>query len=708
MRITAYTRIIVIIASLLLPVTLIADKNTGSITLTANPPSIAADGKSFTTITAKVRDKDGRFAPDETEIRFTSSLGEIEETGTVRGGSARVKLTSATITGTSTVTATWVDGQAVARVTVEFGERQALPTGPEYIDVQASDYLAYSVDHQTLEAIGNVRLRYRALELEAHSVQVDLAKSKIVAKGEGRTDPVKLLSKSGVTEASLFACDFFGSQGVILSAERGKIQQVSITGSGWTLGPEQALFMRDQFDFQDLSDSGILVKAKQATLFPGEKIQFRRANVYVDGKRMLSLPFYVLSLTGYQPDGEQYVGYGTGGMTLNLPFYYALSPKSSGAALVRYGLSNGWGQSSWTPGWFVDLRQKYKTSASDGIFTLTNVTDAWGAQFTHSQRFLKDGNAYLYLDYPAHKSMFGSLNINKPIGALNVGLNLSGSNYSTTVLDPDGQVDSKTQDTLKTSDVFVQTKAFDLSKVFKYSLSARADQSVRDITTDKQGTRTVTTVTSSTQRLDGNLYTVPIKLTRTLSLRGSSSLGYLFGDPDLSGASVLSNAIMDWKMDNHNSLQLSYRYSSRPTYRYVDPDPYDGVFEQVRIRDRDGSQALSASLRLGDGNRWWGNIYALKGLNYGTSNIFTDFSYRLSPEWRFTIRTTANRYSYQRLVITPNPLDPQHPGISYVPTVQTFSDLELGIGKLFGSRELRAVWSRRDGRVMLELGSGGF
>lgn len=692
MRSIALALIIALVISLV-PISLSADRSTGGIVLSANPSSVVADGKSFTTITAEVRDKDGKFAPDGTEVHFTASMGEIEEVGTVQSGAARVKLTSANIPGVSVVTATWVDGQAVARIDVAFGQG-AMPTGPDYIDVKSDGYLAYSVDHQVVEAIGVVKLKYRALELEAHSVQVDLGKMKIIAKGGGPAQPVKLISKSGNTEASIFTCDFSASQGLLLSAERGKVQQVSITSSGWTLGTDNAVYMPDQFDFTDLSDSGIVVKAKQATVFPGEKIQFRRTSVFVDGKRMLSLPLYVLSLTGYQADGEQYLGYSTGGLSLNLPFYYALSPQSSGSMLLRYGESTGFSEFSQTPGWYIDLKQRYRTEKSEGMLTLSHITDRWGAQFSHSQRFGQDASAYLFLDSPTHESLYGSTNLNKSFKNLDMGLNLSGSTYP------------KTGEQTFSGDIHLQTHPKAFGKLpLKYTIAARADESSASSTL---GTTTATS-RSVTQRLDGNLYTNPLFLTKKVSLRCSSALGYVFGDPDLSGLSVLGNAVMDWKISNRNNLQLSYRYTSKPSYRLIDPDPTDDLHTYIRVRDRDGSQAVSASLRLGDGKRWTGNVFALKGLNYSSENVFADLSYRISPDLRFSVRSTLNRYAYMKQVFVPNPTDPTAPGKFVLqPASQSFDDLELSFGKSFGSREVDVVWSKHDGRIMLQLGSAGF
>lgn len=642
-----------------------AERGVSSIDLSSNPSVISADGKSITTITAQVRDREGKPAPDDTEIRFNASLGVIEETGGVQAGTARVKLVSASVPGTCVVTATWLEGQAVARTNVEFGDVSA-PKGPDYIEVQAEDYLAYSVDHKTLEAIGGVKLKYRSMELEAKSVQIDLEKSRIVAKGGSLTEPVKLHSKSGVVEASMFSCDIYTSEGLLLSAALGGVRGVKISSATWEVGTAPQFYEPTEFDFADLSDSGILVKAKRVIIFPNEKMQFWGANVYVDGKRVLSLPLYVMSLSGYPVEGEQYVGYSTGGITLNLPFYYALSPNSSGALLVRHGDPTGWGEFGQKPGWFVDMRQKYATDKSEGMLALSQITGGnWGAQFTHSQQFGEGANGYLYLDYPDHSALSGSLNLSKSFTNLSVGLNLYGSSYPTS-----GQKSVS-------GDLHLQTRSKPIGKSsLSYNLRARMSHSY-DYAAD---------LGSTSERLDANLYTAPLRLGRDIAIRCTGGVGYVFGDSSMSGFSSLGAAVMDWKISSQNRLQLSYQFASRPfIYTSRRTSAQSETPESVQIRSRTWTQSLSASLRLGDGKKWSASVYAIKGLGYPSTTLFADLSYRLSRDWRFSARSTMNRFG----------------SVSY-------NDLELGFGKTFGSRELLAVWSQSENRVMFELGSSGF
>lgn len=655
-----------------------ADRGVGSIELSANPNVIAPDGKTTATITAEVRDRDGKLVPDGTEVRFTASLGIIEETGTTFAGVARVNLVSADIPGTSIVTASWVEGQAVAQSTVEFADVDVSVTrGPEYISVDADEYLAYSIDYKVLEALGNVRIRYRSLELEAHEAQVDLEKGRIIARGQGRDRPVELHTANGTVEGNMFACDLAGSRGLLLSAKTGSVLPVDASNSLPKIGDAEVPYMPEEFDITDLSDSSILVKAKRATVFPNEKIHFKAANVYVDGKRMLSLPLYVLSLTGYPLEGEQYVGYSTGGITLNLPLYYSLSPSSTGALLVRHGESTGWGEYGQRPGWFVDMRQKYSTSRSHGSLVLSQITGAdWGAQFSHSQYLGNRTHGYLFLDYPAHEALYGALTLSKSLADLNIGLNLYGNKYQ-----------GAGRDSLAGS-LYLRTRGKSLgNSSLKYTLSARLARSY-SYTRLFEGSDAASSLIQqeSSQSLEGNIYSAPIHLSKNLSLRTSAGLGYVWSDSSLTGLSSLGTAVLDWRLSRQSSFQLSYRFIDRPsvyTYRPVGQTPTSEQPLETRTLNR-RRQTLSAMLHLTDGKKWRASAYAIKGLDYSATNLFANISYRLNPDWRLGVRSTLSDFGYS-----------------------SYDDFEFELGKKIGNRELMAVWSKSQGRIMFELGSGG-
>lgn len=651
MRIATLTIVVVFLFALSTHVT--ADRNVGSVELSANPTLISADGKSECTISARVRDRDGNFVPDGTEVRFSASLGVIEESGVTSSGVARVKLVSADIPGTSVVTATWVNGPAVAQTSVQFVDSADLPKGPEFIHLQADEYLAYSADYRVVEALGKAHLRYRSLSIRAGVIQVDLNRNRIVAKAMGHEKPVRIQGATGDIVGDIFACDLMGSSGLLLSTARGTVEKITLYGAKPEISTEEAFYSPEDMELVDTSVSSVLVKGKAATIFPNEKIQFRGAQVYIDGKRMISLPLYVLWLTEYQSDEERYVGYSTSGLTLNFPFYYMLSPSSSGAVLIRHGERTGWGDYGQKPGWFIDLRQKYSTNHSEGALVVSQITSGeWGAYFTHTQDLGANTRAYLYMDYPSHRDLFASLSLSRSLGDLEIGL----------TRDQNIVRDGKD---LGSTDIHVRMRPKMLGKTgLRYNLSARS---------------TYTTEAHDRYELGGSIYSPEIRLAPNLSLRSSLALGNVWAGPALSGLSTVATAVFDWSISDHNRLSLVYRYSDRAVTRLPQRTGLPSPTETKQ-------QTLSASWIMSDKDRkWFASLYGIKSLTSDNASLFADLSYRLSSDWRIAARSLQNKYS----------------GISY-------DDLELSLGRRIGSRELLAVWSKSQRKIMFELGSAVF
>jgi uncharacterized repeat protein (TIGR01451 family) len=90
-----------------------------SINLSAAPPTIPADGTTWTTITADVRDAGGNPVPDGTLVTFITTLGTLSApSATTVGGIAQVQLLSSTSAGMATVTGT--AGAVFGNVNVPF------------------------------------------------------------------------------------------------------------------------------------------------------------------------------------------------------------------------------------------------------------------------------------------------------------------------------------------------------------------------------------------------------------------------------------------------------------------------------------------------------------------------------------------------------------------------------------------------------------
>jgi hypothetical protein len=89
-----------------------------TLTLTANPPFIAAHG-GVSVISAIVIEEIGTPVPDGTVVQFFTDLGDIQEQGRTNDGVARVNLIADSRSGTAHVTA--ISGPASGDFDVEIG-----------------------------------------------------------------------------------------------------------------------------------------------------------------------------------------------------------------------------------------------------------------------------------------------------------------------------------------------------------------------------------------------------------------------------------------------------------------------------------------------------------------------------------------------------------------------------------------------------------
>lgn len=665
--------------ALIIPVAY-ADTGTGSIELTSSRKSLPADGKSITTINAIVRDSDGNLVPDNTEVTFNTSLGIIEDSAFTSSGVARVKLTSSDIVGRAVITATWIEGRAVSQIEVNMLSEQAAQTDRRYITVNADHYMIYAIDMKVMYASGGATARINGMTISGHTVQVDLLKNRILAEGLGKDNPVKVALGNETIEGDMYSSDLSGSSGVMISSDRGVEIMDTSTGQ-FKVSKSDNMYTADLFETFDTSESMIHVESKEAIIYPGEKIYFKSAAISPRGKKIFKLPYYQLSLTGYQPDGSQYIGYSSTGVSISLPYNYSLTPSFSGALMLKYGNRSGWSQYGQVPGWYIDLRQDYNTANSQGSLVFSEITSSeWGAHLSHSQSFGENTQANLYIDYPSHQDLFGTLNISRSFPRFSMGLDL------------DGNRDRYGNDS-SSYNVSLQTKSRRIGKTkLSFNLSAAIGRSRYEWGAEED---TAYVTNTNTERVNANFTTSPISLASNLKLRSSLGIGYQWqdstdGNGDLSGASTIASSVLDWDISKHNSIQLSYKYIQKPLYSrtYIDGSTVD---------TKPANQTLSANWRYGDPSKFMISVYGIKGLDYPNMSIFSNISYRLSSQWRLGLRTTSNTYRIRA-----------YENGQFVMRDKTYDDLEIVVGKRLGDQEIAAVWSKSDGRILLQLGSGGY
>src|SRR5688572_29335276 len=139
---------------------------TATIRLSTFPSAAVADNRSTITVTAEVRDLNGRHVPNGTEVVFVANPGEFQESvvKTV-DGYARAVYVAGAIPGMVKITASSYAFGATSQIELELvSDRSLLSSANEYIEVVAPQYLMYSMDLRLLGAAGpnkGVYLRYK-------------------------------------------------------------------------------------------------------------------------------------------------------------------------------------------------------------------------------------------------------------------------------------------------------------------------------------------------------------------------------------------------------------------------------------------------------------------------------------------------------------------------------------------------------------------
>ena len=673
---------------------------TGSLALAAAPDVIYADGKSSTILTATVRDAGGNLAADGTSVRFTTTLGRLTpDTATTTSGVARVSLTSAAQSGTATVTATAfsarADGSSAGGTSVEFTEdRESLfARDARWIRVDCPQYLIYSADWKMIEAQGkngSAHLAYKALDITADALQVDLQTQTVLARG------VVMQRGRHVLRAAQLRYDLVtGSGTAILTAGAAQSNaSVFVTGYGLETAPQpvdtgQASLESNPYRFEDLSDSRLVVSARAITAAPGDQIQFRRASIYSDGKKLLSVAYHVMPMNTDEIFGQQVVGIGSEGLFLNIPYYYNVTPRSKGTVYLRNSAVNGANLSNGITagtsffsshtahrGLALDLEQSYEIGrGGSGQFLVNGITRSeWGAQWTHTQRIDESTSSYLFVDYPSHRSLYASSNLSRQFNGFSLNMTASGSR------DPgeDGYSASNTN-----LNIYAETNPHPLGRT---NLSYTTDFSVQkgQLVEEAPGTgRVVTPI--STDSVDVRLFTAPLHLDRRTLLTDSFSVGQAWsGIGGRIAPTVDASLGLTRSFRKNDSLRLNY------TYRY------DPLLSQIGSYSS-GLNPLEALLRSNTQQRLSATYVTLPlprlsvsfsggyGLPLNDRTLFATALYHVNNDWGLGLDASYERY-----------------------VLDSYRDVEYLVSRRIFGRDLVFYYSTKTKKLRFDLAGSSF
>jgi hypothetical protein len=375
---------------------------------------------------------------------------------------------------------------------------------------------------------------------------------------------------------------------------------------------------------------------------------------------VIRLPYHEISLEEgvVAEQGQHYVGFGSNGLSIDLPYYLQMSPGSSTSLRLRHGTRSGFGWYGTNPSWQFDLERKYGLpGATEGTLGLARITSGdWGLFWNHTQRLAKGTQAYALLEYPAHRDLFTSLNLSRQGRDGGLGLNLTANKLRDRGLG-------------RTFDLTGQTAPHPIAgNALRFSFESRFY--------DSRGGDYVA--------FDGKRYEVAPSYSRELGLRltpamlkiGKGGLSSWVSFREVWGSQNSSGFGLAGALAFNHPIGRTGGFSANYSYNRFPGNTFYGTA---------GRQNLSASLRVAPSRRLFLSAFGSLGLDSPTRSISTSALYSFGSVWRLEVQQTAYRF----------------------PTLSE-RDFQLGIARAIGAREINVYWSRLRHQIMFEITGGGF
>ncbi len=622
------------------------------IRLRSFPQMMVADGRSTSTITAEVRDGNGRLVPDGTQVLFYTTLGSFRENvvSTV-DGLAQAILVSSGVPGLSTVTANALTYNTTATLVYEFvADKSQLSSASDFVEIVAPGYLKYSMDDRVLEASESnqgVSFRYRNLVVDADDMQYDVASQELVAKKARMR-----MGKGFDRQFSVLRYDLRQRQGTGITTIEEMVEDelrqrtavVSINGD--TLAPLDGPSDATLFEFKPIWDAPQLVSGDKAVVYQGREIYFYKASVHIDGKRVLQMPLLQVNLDGRAAlFTEEVLQVNYNQVSLSYPYYLSLKPGETSLLRLRSGGQYGRTTTSQS-GIFLDYELNWnKGDDSRGNFTLGGLGRSdWGIGAHHWQRLDSQTTGYVQVDLPAHRSIFGSASVNRQFDGFTA--TLSG-NMTSTLRD----VHYRTQQ----ASLVVESNPIKLGSLpFQMHIGLTASESSRetDLARGSQSSYGV--------RLRNKMQ--PQRIGPHTMLNATASVGKVAGRNSLSGLTTHATLMLTQQLGARSSVTLTYDYAE------------DGFSNLVIGRHR-----LSAQGFMHSGNASV-SLFASKSLDLDRVSYWGDAGYRFHRDWRLAASYTLDQYLGNR-----------------------YRDYALMLGYRIGERELGLAWSARTKRIGVQF-----
>lgn len=643
--------------------TAVAFAGNGTAQLSFYPAIAVADARTQITVTCEVRDLTGRVVPDGTQVLFSTTLGLFTEPLVkTTAGIARAVLTASQQPGFARITASVQSVATNVSIDYEFvKDRAELNNLQDFIEIRANKKINYAMSPRIISAAApdrGAKVSFRNITISADDLQLTVPTYEVRARNALLTGYGKELvcdelyyslnRKSGYalttveSERQRWKGGF--PSGTVVTEKRKTKAIVELKGV------EPSLLTHaigtEQFKLADTSNLGMDVRAKGAIVWPLRQIYFQDAEVSVEGTRIYKAP---LLKVGTQPNspplGEQLLSVSNSAVTLSYPYYLSLKPHTSSLVRLRSGLKSSTGAGA-GGGNFLDYELRWnKGSASDGMINIRGLArNDWSAGFQQFLRLDDQTSLYAYADTPSHKSVFGSFQVSRQMGRLNL-------NYS-----------ANASRSLRGSGFGSATHTLALENLPK-QLGRSPFSLTTGLTAQHFDTRAGTVSNfSSNVGLRARINSNSIPIGRGSSIFTALSVTQRFARNSSQGTGLQSTTSLSQALGSSGNIYLTYDY-------------LDDKVNSFAL----GRHQLSSTVSYYRG-RFNANLYGGKTLDANRYNLSATMDYNVSSLWRLTGIHSLDRFQSNY-----------------------FSESSFIVGYRIGDKEVGVSWSSRTKRIGLEL-----
>lgn len=633
-----------------------------TVEMTSFPTMSVADGRSTVTVTALVRDVNGKLVPDGTLVVFSTDMGSFRDPIVkTQSGVARSILQAGNLPGVAKVSASVHNYQATSTIDFEFvSDRSLLSSAKDFVEVVAPNDLQYSMDYKTIGASGadrGVVLQYKDIEVRADDLQLTVpsyevrAKNAILKIGKDERTFGQLYFRLnnrhglGITRYKYRPTELqpFGNSVRFIEGEERETEGVAEVWPG-NLKRPQGSVARTIFNFVEMADSTTLIHAKKATAYPHKEVQFQKADVYVGGARIMRLPLFIVSLYAQTPIvTDQMLKINDSQLAIDYPYYLSLKPGQT--SLLRLSMGQNQGR-SFSGNRAILLSYEYNWNKGDqmqGNAALTGIGRSdWGLNARQYWQIDETSELNLQADLPSHSSIFGGAAFTKRFDFLSLNVN---ANESHTLRGEDS--------TSRQLAVSLDSNPIPIGKIGRLGVGLTASQQSQQSFAGSYN--------QSAAGLRATAQMNPLYLSRDTSLTSSVTVSKLVGSNTPKGLGMFASMQLNQSFAN-GGMSLSYDFMD---------DGFNSEFL--------GHHQLSARANYIRGALSF-NFLGIKSLDVDRATAQIDASFRFARDWRIAYAYTLDRYFGD-----------------------SFLDYNFILGFRLGYREVGLTWSNRTKRFGFQV-----